>query len=257
LQKLSKAQLLSIKNLTSDPKERRAHQKVAVYGSNIIKELPPSIEVCFTFGIEEKAISLPFSKEKEHYVCSSEDLKRMSGQKNPEGIGAILSLPSEKDLSSLFPLLILDQIQDPGNLGTLIRSAYALGVKGVIFVQGGCDPWSEKALRSCQGALFHLPYSIMTQEKLYEFIKKAHFSVLVADMKGEPIETFLEQKSPSKIALLLGNEGQGVLSADANWQKISIPMAKNAESLNVAIAGSILMYLLTKNYLKSPLHASF
>ena len=247
LQKLTKSELQQIKNLTLESKERKAHQQVVVYGSVIIEELPPGTDILFIFTTESKSESYDHileTRDTDHYVCSEDEFQKVSSQKAPEGIGAVIALPEQSNLSSLSSLLILDQIQDPGNLGTLVRSGYALGMEGILFVKGGCDPFSDKALRASQGAIFQLPYSIMDQDELHEFIKTSKIHPLVADMTGEPIEHYLQTRSTPKVALVLGNEGQGVLSADPHWKRVSIPMQGNAESLNVAIAGSILMYLL-------------
>lgn len=245
VQKLSKAQIQNLKLLTQEAKERAEQNQVVIYGSKILKELPKSISIIMVFTTEEKPyLAEAFTtKGIPHYLCKEEELVKISGQKNPEGIGAIIALPKPSDLSTKSSLLILDEVQDPGNLGTLIRSAYALGVEGILFVKGGCDPFGEKALRSSQGAIFHMPYMVVTPEQLYAFVEKTLFTVLVADMDGEPIESYL--KTPlKKVALLLGNEGQGASHIDPKWQKVCIPMQNQAESLNVAIAGSIFMYLL-------------
>lgn len=142
-------------------------------------------------------------------------------------------------------ILFLDGIQDPGNLGTLLRSAKAFGFDSVFLAKGTVDVYNDKVIRSSQGAIFKLNY--LYGDKL-EFINKYKneyqiFSTNVINGKTPDEVTFSE-----KIILILGNEGNGVSKEICNLKlnNLYIPM-QNMESLNVGVAGSILMYEISKN----------
>jgi len=152
--------------------------------------------------------------------------KKITGQPSPEGIAAEFSMPPPSSLMGLDYVLVLDRVMDPGNMGMLLRSALALGFEGVLFLEGCCDPFNEKALSAARGALFHLPYRFGTLEDI-------DAPLLVADLEGEP------PSFQKRCALVLGNEAQG---SDISAAKVTIPHKGAMESLNVAAAGSILMY---------------
>ena len=140
-------------------------------------------------------------------------------------------------------LLVLDRVQDPGNLGTLIRTADAAGVDAIILGEGCADPYNPKVVRATQGSLFHLP---LIKADLSEFIVELKIPIYGTALEGaipfkqvEPSETF---------ALLVGNEGQGVSEEllGKTTKNLYIPIYGKSESLNVGIAAGILMYYLRK-----------
>ena len=157
----------------------------------------------------------------------------------PDPYIAEFSLPAEATSFEEGPLLICERIQDPGNLGTLIRSALAFNFCGVIFLPGCVDPFHEKLIRSARGGLFQLPYKQMDLSSLQHLLKETKRTCFIADLEGASPEKLQEKQ----IALVLSNEGSGpskeILALGA---AISIPISSKMESLNVSIAGSILMY---------------
>ena len=145
-------------------------------------------------------------------------------------------------------ILILDQIQDPGNLGTIIRSSKAFGVDSILLGEGSVDLYNSKVLRSTQGVIFHI--NIVTCDlcdKINE-LKKNGYPILVTNvLDGEDIRK-IDNNIKDKYALIMGNEGNGVsmeISQLAD-KKIFIDMDSDVESLNVAIATSILLYELNR-----------
>ena len=157
----------------------------------------------------------------------------LSGTVTPQGFFAIIEKP-QYDISKAQQVLLIDRVEDPGNLGTLIRTADA-----VIMEKGTTDPYQDKVLRASQGSVFHLP--VMTQD-LDTFITQ--FNGPVYGTALENAVAYKEVTSSDSFALLLGNEGEGVnpeLLAHTT-QNLIIPIYGKAESLNVAIAGSILLY---------------
>jgi TrmH family RNA methyltransferase len=132
--------------------------------------------------------------------------------------------------------LILDQIADPGNLGTLLRTAYALKWDGVAATPGTVDFFNDKAIRAAKGATFRLPLALVSSEEIASW----NVSFYIADLQGAPLS---DAKFQTPRALILGNEGRGISPwAETIGKKIHIPMRTEAESLNVAAAGAILLY---------------
>jgi TrmH family RNA methyltransferase len=140
-------------------------------------------------------------------------------------------------------LLVLDRIQDPGNVGVLIRTAGALGMDGVLGVKGTADPFSPKAVRAAAGALFRIPVCEGGgPEETSAMLETEGYRVVVLDARGAV--PCWEADLAGRVALVVGNEGGGVAScfADAADVTVSIPMAEGAESLNAAAAAGMAMY---------------
>lgn len=139
-------------------------------------------------------------------------------------------------------LLLLDRVQDPGNLGTLLRSAVAFGFDGVILGHGCVDVYNEKVIRSTQGAIFKIPIEFHSLKEYVPMLQMKGVKVYGTSLEnGQPLG---EIEEASQMAFILGNEGQGVDSEllSATDRNIFIEMTQNIESLNVSIAGSIIMY---------------
>ncbi len=160
----------------------------------------------------------------------------------PQGILVVTGIPSAgwDDLRSL-RLLVVDGVQDPGNLGTLIRTADALGAGGVIVLPGTTDPWSPRAVRAAAGASFRLPVIESSHERLAAELAERNVPLWAASADGEPFER--GDASPERVALAVGNEGAGLSDRirAAARRTIGIEQAEGAESLNVAVAAAILL----------------
>ena len=155
------------------------------------------------------------------------------------GILALVDTPETAIPENKAFVLLLEDIQDPGNLGAILRTAAAAGVSMVACSKGCTDVWSPKCLRGGQGAHFVLP--IVENVDLVDFANSFKGQVLATSLNGESIYS-LNLTSPT--ALIIGNEGAGVSTAlmQAATQKISIPMLNNVESLNAAVAAAVCMY---------------
>ena len=159
----------------------------------------------------------------------------------PQGIAAIFSLPMLTWPTQPTLLLVTDQLRDPGNMGTLLRSAAAAGVEGVIVPKGSVDPWNDKALRAGMGAHFRLPIRDgLTWAEVSPLL--AGLSIRLADAQGSFRYDEVDWCQPS--ALIVGGEADGasefaIHQAD---QLISIPMAHAVESLNAGVAGSVSLF---------------
>jgi len=166
---------------------------------------------------------------------------------HPQGILAIARQPS-RSLGSLavrdpLRLLVLDAIQDPGNVGTLIRTAAATGAAAVVALPGTVDVWNAKVVRSAVGTHFHFPAVEATQAELQAFLAEHRVALWGTDAGGTSLETV---KPPTRLAIVVGNEGAGLSEALRALcsDVVSLPMAPGVESLNVAVAAGITLYAL-------------
>ena len=163
---------------------------------------------------------------------------------SPQGIVAIARIPQRSlddlDTSGAFRLLVLDAVQDPGNVGTIIRTAAALGASATVALQGTVDVWNAKVVRSAMGAHFHHPAFHASWQEVHAFLNRTPTPLWAADAGGEP----LPDRAPERLALAVGNEGAGlspVVRAAAE-RIVSLPIAPMVESLNVAVATGILLH---------------
>jgi TrmH family RNA methyltransferase len=181
------------------------------------------------------------SRNVEVDMISGTVMKSLSETESPQGILAVLDISPIPYPDSPTFLLILDQIRDPGNLGTLLRTADAAGVEAVLIPPETTDAFAPKVVRAGMGAHFRLPIHAMSWEALQRVSESAKLQVFLADMDGQSCwETNLRQP----LALIVGGEADGASEQARKLasQKISIPMAGKAESLNAAVAGSMLMF---------------
>jgi len=169
---------------------------------------------------------------------SEEVMKKICGTSTPVTQIGLCRLLDKTDISDR--VLILDGVQDPGNLGTLLRSAKAFDFNTIFLAQGTCDIYNDKVIRSSQGSLFKLNF--ITGDKI-EFINKLSKTHKVYNTNVRNGKDIRKCNISGKVAVILGNEGNGVTDEinDLNLDSLFINMS-NMESLNVGVAGSILMY---------------
>lgn len=178
-------------------------------------------------------------------VWVSEDiLQDLADTQTPQGIVAVIQ-KEEVGLPDLHQgkYLFLEDVQDPGNVGTMIRTADAAGFTGVIVSDKSADIYSLKTLRSMQGSHFHLPIYRMPLVSFVEEAKKSNLPILATTLSRES-KDYRELSSLENFVLVMGNEGQGISSvmAESADQLVHIGMKGRAESLNVAVAAGILMF---------------
>ncbi len=175
------------------------------------------------------------------YLVTDDVMKKVSGMIHSEGIVAEFPMPSNCSLEGKKSMIVLDNINDPGNLGTLLRTGLALGWEGAFLVGNCCDPYNEKALRASRGACFHLPLQQGSWNELKALALRNSLTPLLADLEGVHPSAIHEEK----LLLVLSNEARGPSEeAIAFCKRVTIPLVGDMESLNVAIAGGILMYVL-------------
>lgn len=168
-------------------------------------------------------------------------MKSLSDTESPQGILAVLQFSQLPITNSPNFILIPDQIRDPGNLGTLLRSAAATGVQAVLVPPETTDAFAPKVLRSGMGAHFKLPIHSTNWEEIERIVTSTNLQVLIADMDGQSCwETDLRQP----VALVIGSEAEGASESARRLAngKISVPMSGVMESLNAGVAGAVLMF---------------
>lgn len=172
-------------------------------------------------------------------------LGALAGTESPQGVVAVIEQP-RSELGRIapvprHPVLVLDGVQDPGNVGTLVRTAYALGCPGAVLLRGTADPGNPKALRAAAGASFRLPLAAASDQQLAGWLERQDTVLWASDAAGTPIRRL---RAPARLAVVVGNEGAGVRQGIAalSRDRVAIPLARGAESLNVAVAAGIILH---------------
>ncbi len=176
------------------------------------------------------------------YVVTGRELLSICDTDTPQGIVAVVGTPEEPANPFAGPglWLVLDEVQDPGNVGTLLRAAEAFGARGAMATSGTADLWSGKVVRSAQGSHFRLTLVAATPGRFDEFAA-AGGELWAAATDGDSV--YAAPPSPALCALVLGNEVRGVSDglAPRAARRVGVPQRGRADSLNVAMAGSVLL----------------
>ncbi len=230
-----------IKKIGKIRQRKSEKNKVLLVGTKAIKTAQKKLPM--DTYITTKKIGGRRPKAKKVLVVTKEIMKKITNVKSPQDVAAIFELPDEKIKGSKY-VLILDNISDPGNMGTVIRSANAFQFDLIICSKHSTDPYSEKALSAAKGSTFFIPIKIFTEEEILDFIDENNLNVYLAHIKGKPIDK-VEFEPP--LALIISNEAHGPSGWAKNIAKqFTIPIKKDIDSLNAAIAASISMYEIKK-----------
>ena len=220
-------------NKLKKKKYRKKFNSFIVESIKIVEQIPDDFECEFVFVNEDmKDYKTNFKK----IVFSNKLFDKLSLLENPEGVSALLKIKKEKEISS-DKILLLDHMQDPGNLGTIIRSAEAFSFKDIILVNNCVDLGGERIIKKSMGSIFRLNFLELNIDDLKNF---KDYKLILADMNGKSVDYY---KSCDKIILAIGNEANGISKSlrDLSNDFVSIKMDGKIESLNAAIAASILM----------------
>lgn len=176
------------------------------------------------------------------YMLKNELFLELCETEKPQGVMAVVNMEENKVLDSGSFYILCDKVQDPGNLGTIIRTAHAVGVDGIILTKGTVDIYNDKVIRSTMGSMFHVPICYDDDLILVKRLKENGFSILATSLEGE--RDFFKEDLKGKLIITVGNEGNGVSDEiyALSDKKVKIPMPGNAESLNVAIATAVVLY---------------
>jgi TrmH family RNA methyltransferase len=182
-------------------------------------------------------------------TITDEMFESLAATEHPQGILAVIEPPrwtiEQIRVEPRKPVLVLDAVQDPGNVGTMLRTAWALGAAGVIALPGTAELTNPKVLRASMGGAFRIPCVPATEPELRQWTGRNRVKVLLAEA-GAALPAPDEQ---SPIALVVGNEGAGTSESLTPWAsgRVGIPLRAGADSLNVAIAAAILLYEVTRD----------
>ncbi|WP_343764586.1 RNA methyltransferase [Clostridium oceanicum] len=176
------------------------------------------------------------------YVVSEGAFKSISDTKNPQGIIAIVKNKKIALSENKGFYILADKVKDPGNMGTIIRTAHAAGALGVIITKGTVDVYNEKTLRSTMGSIFYVPIIEDYSLKVLEELRETGFKLLVSSLDTK--NNFYDVDLTGNLIVSVGNEGNGISDDILSLGdfKVKIPMPGNAESLNVAVACSIMTF---------------
>jgi TrmH family RNA methyltransferase len=219
---------------------------IAIEGEHLVAEAVRShLRFASIFLREGYTPQADLPADAEHLLLPPDVFASAAGTEQPQGIAALVHPPAFP-VDSLFrdvPLiLVLAGLQDPGNVGTLLRSAEAFAAIGALLLPGTASPWNPKALRASAGSAFRMPAINVSEDEAIVLLSKYHVLAIAAVSRGgTPIEA---APLARPCALLIGNEGAGLSETliAAAQHCITIAMPGNIESLNAAIAGSLLLY---------------
>ncbi len=249
-----------IKELSEKPRLRRESGLYIVDGPKMCGEIPGElieelyVSENFLKRSEETGSSLPaFLTRRRYELISESEMKKLSDTVTPQGVLAVVRQKRQRDIRELSDsvrregrkglFIGLQCVQDPGNVGTIIRSAEAAGADALICDRGCADIYSPKVVRSTMGSIFRLP--VLSAESLSdeaEILKKEGYEVFAACLAGSEDYTLCDLVGDSFV--LIGNESRGLTESliDKATKRIRIPMLGKAESLNAAVAASVIMF---------------
>lgn len=230
---LTNAEIKTLKKL-KDKKYRKQNALFLVEGIKACSEITKKYNIKYTLSSNEKYSNYP-----NFVLMDFETLKSIATTESPQDIICVCEIPKILDALPSGNSLILDNLQDPGNIGTLIRSAVAFNFLDVYFINCA-DIFSEKVIRSSMGAIFKINPHFVSADYIIENKRQICDVLVGTSLNGKP----LNELSRKKIAVIIGNEGNGVskILLDNTDINVTLKMSSNVESLNAGVAGSILMY---------------
>ena len=227
-----------------DRKGRRESGCFLVEGRKMVEEALKS-----AFNVEavlvQEGVSFPDGLTMPVYELPAHVLAAVCDTKTPQGIAAVVQMKEQSALGK--HIVVLDGVQDPGNVGTIIRTADAAGLDGVLLSNQCADVFSPKVLRATMGSIFRM--NLRTTDDLPGELTKLRekgYSILSSQLDGTPF--YEREKVAEQFALVIGNEGNGVSEQvqQTATHRVRLPMRGGAESLNAAIAAAIMMYELMR-----------
>lgn len=243
----SNSRIKNIMNLKNSARARRQQDCFLVEGPRMFFEVPKErlLEVYVTEGFEKKYGDRLAGCRYE--LISDAVCRHLSDTRTPQGVTALVK-KQETPLEEILArdenpcLFLLENLQDPGNMGTILRTSEGTGVSGIIINRESVDPYNPKVIRSTMGAIFRMPFVVVDDfEDVLRRLKEEGVRTFAAHLDGED---FYRQDYRGGCAFFIGNEGNGLsenLAARADG-RIRIPMKGQVESLNAAVAATVLMY---------------
>ena len=226
-----------------DKKARKQQGMFLVEGRKMAMECQRSdFEIDRVFVAESYDGEIPFTEEK--IVRVSDDVFRfLSDEKSPQGILCRIKIPTRALTAPTGKCLLLDGVADPGNVGTIIRTANAAGYEEIYLTEESADPYSPKSVRASMSGVFFTKIYRANRAEILSILSDT--PIVVADMGGVNVFSF---QAPERFALAIGNEATGIsdIVQEKAAHTVKIPMQSTQESLNAAISAGIIMYVLNK-----------
>ena len=243
-----------LSRLAGERKFRRAQGEMVCEGEKMLREAIAS-------GVSVREIVLGETRQFDTELLSQAEaqgarltevpeslLARLSNVETPQGLVFVCSQPvfTLERLSQARRLLVLDGLQDPGNLGTILRTADAFALDGIVLCEGCVDPVSPKVVRATMGAIFRIPIVMAKLEETAQWLAQRDIPLYATALREDSVP--LTAVSLHRAAVIIGNEGRGVSERGLalSEKQLIIPMAGRAESLNASIAASIVMYEMSR-----------
>ena len=227
-----------------DKKARKQQGMFLVEGRKMAVECQRSdFEIDRVFVAESYTGENPFAEEQTVHV--SDDVFRfLSDEKSPQGILCRIKIPTRTLVAPKGKCLLLDGVADPGNVGTIIRTANAAGYEEIYLTEECADPYSPKSVRASMSGVFFTKLYRANRVDILSILSET--PIVVADMGGENVFSFT---APKRFALAIGNEANGIsdMVQEKATHTVKIPMQATQESLNAAISAGIIMYVLNKD----------
>eukprot|EP00743_Colponemidia_sp_Colp-15_P011085 GILK01012315.1.p1 GENE.GILK01012315.1~~GILK01012315.1.p1 ORF type:complete len:251 (-),score=19.98 GILK01012315.1:45-797(-) len=228
-----------LKESRTDKKYRYEHKSVVVAGRELVAEISEICSPKLVLATEDA--ELPSSLLScETYRAPRAIIDKICAQTNSDGIVAEFPMPQQAETLTGSHFLVIDRIADPGNLGSILRTATAFNWNGIFFLPETVDPFNDKVLRASRGALFKTKFTMTTWDAIQTFKTQRNLPAYTAHIKGKPISKVSCQTG---CLLVLSHERTGPSSDAFEFGDfVNIPMSGKMESLNVSSAGSILLH---------------
>ena len=233
-------ELIKSLNKLKDKKERLKQKKFIVEGYHLVNEAYKTGALLQVFTINSND-----NYNVESYLVNEDIIKKLSLTMNPQGIIGICEIENSNEMIGN-RYLILDNVNDPGNMGTLIRSSLGFNIDTIILSTDCVDIYNDKVIRASQGAIFYQNIVICNLEHAIKKLKDNDVQIIGTSLKSSV--NLRSIKNKSKYAIILGNEANGIRQniLDMTDVNVKIEISEKLESLNVAVAGSVIMYYLNK-----------
>ncbi len=251
------------KKLLTGSRQRKKLGKIALEGPNLIEGalnagLTPEV-VFYTkdyYDSEGKLLIDRLSTATRRVVLAEDLFGELAETDNPREVAAILPFNAGEVLIKQFAepklVMVLDRLQDPGNMGTIIRTAAAAAVDIIYYTRGSVDPYSPKVMRSTAGLIFHIPVILLDAPSLkLKELKQEGLKIVAASKKGQD---FWHADYGAKTAIIIGNEAGGISEEllEAADLQVAVPLKEPVDSLNAATAAAVIIYEITRRSRKMP-----
>lgn len=228
-------------------KNRFKYRLYIIEGTNMIEEaLINGAEISCIILQSDYGGEVPYSQNARYFRLDKQLFKELSETETPRPIMAVVSMGAKEYLEkaeNVKSLIVLDRLQDPGNIGTIIRTADAAGIDGVVVLKGTADVYSSKTVRSAVGSIFRVPmYFMDSPNEIIDILYRKNIPLLAMGPKGE--KAYYDCDLAGNIAIAIGNEGAGLCDEilEECHAQVQIPMKGNMDSLNAAMSAGIVMY---------------